>query len=465
MWFKAEVLLSAVARLLSCGMPRRRVLLQDVATDGPGFSVKRTVLGLANSLNWDFFCLWCLYSPRDETMKVMSEDSKLDFLATLVAAYIQLRLLRQAVKDHSVRSNHGGCSTLYLAWDNCCKSAKVSHEIRFHWLNQNVFSKGHSYSLMDTLIFLQLHAVVSSGVATVVQCLDRFLTAGSCNSQASSSGPPASSAKRARHRDANEQGVERFSSTWWRTFIWVLWGRRSPAKTDFLVTNGIRISSLTDVLRICEGYEGEVSDNVTNEGKSQRGHTGKARLMETLVPITQLLDVANDAKLNEIKRDITKASALLSELSPPVLGGPGSTGYCRTNILLPLQDALGVDFALEAMSGPGVNQVLLSLRDGNPAWASAGRKQLTSVPQKKYTRGKSEVAAALMQKLFEKVMVLLPDKFDYVFAGCPGTVAVPKSRMNVVVVQEQVCQMNHCYSMIFRGEVISEHARPDPRNN
>ena len=306
-------------------MPKRRVLLQDAATTGPGFSVKRTVLGLANSLNWDFFCLWCLHSPRDETTKVMSEDSKLDFLATLVAAYIQLRLLRQAVKDH------GWCPNLYHAWECCCKSAKVSDETRFLWLNQNVF-KGSSYSLMDTLIFLQLHAVISSSVAAVIQRSDRFLTAGLGHSQACLTAVPASGAKRARHGDVDEQGVERFSSTWWRTFIWVLWGRRSAAKTDFLVTNGIRIASLKDVMRICEGYAGDVSDNVTSEAKSQRGYTGKARLIESLVPIAQLLDVTNDAKLNEIKEDITKASDLLSELSPPVLGGRNSTGYCRKKI-------------------------------------------------------------------------------------------------------------------------------------
>ena len=416
---------------------------------------RRRALCHIHAVNWDVVALCILLAPRIDMYSLGSELVKESTLVHAGVAFSIARYLRTYMREVGLYP-----STL-AEWIGVVRSVRLvpppgvdmqfttKHFMRV-LLTQNVAKDGHAnfcgetrgYCIADALYYLYLHEILSQMVKEVLQRLDVAMVA---------------------------RGVERFTPAWWRTVIWVISGRASRPKADFLIARNLFFRTPLEASTLGLTYDGDVADEVTSEAVSKNGHQNgtMARTWETLVPIMSLFKPANVEILEKSrpasrKRKYGKSEppitadlySLWDGLQPPILGK--SAGYSRKNIVEPVSDAFGKPFPTRVVAGPSTQQLMLGSRgDCENKWSHLGNCSAAELSKRKkrqkHPRQVTSAGVEQLAKIAEKMGPCIPPSITFMFNVSEHKADLPDYLKDHVKQQEQFGQLRHCCTMVFKG--------------
>jgi hypothetical protein len=411
--------------------------------------LRANVLHQMNSKNWDVVSVCILFAGTTAKISELgSAAMKSATLVNLATAAIVARYLRTHLREtgHALATLdewHKIVRTLKIVDDDNEGFTLDTPAFQLYMLTQNVGKLGNSlftggdrgYCLADALFFLYWHEIQS---ATTLHAL-RILDAAAAN-----------------------EGVCRWTPPWWRSMIWVIIGRATKAKSEFLVNKKYFFKSAEEAAQIGLLYRGDVGDNVTSESSSKQGlkNGTTARTFETLVPIFALFESHNEQILEAsrppltLDEEVPDLYSTWNDLQPALYGK--KPGYMRKNILEPINDAFGNPFPAHITAGPGTLQLLADCcHDTTGRWANLGNCGSSEVKTRrasgKMPKQSSAATLGKMEDVAIEVAIRMPTSISFTVCNDLQTLVLPAFVRDPVKIQEQICQLRHGLGMVFKG--------------
>ena len=202
-----------------------------------------------------------------------------------------------------------------------------------------------------------------------------------------------------------------------------------------------------------------MGDDITQEATSKNCYQNgtAARVFESLAPIFALFEDHNIKILEASKPGESTPNLYITwnDLRPPLLGKAAC--YSRKNVLEPIGDAFGKPFPDHPIAGPGTQQLLLASLgdDASIKWSNLGNCSKGTLQKKKklqkWSRQQTAGGERKMSEIAATVKQRMPQTVSFVAMEKRSVMALPAYLTELVKVQEQICQMRHGFSMVFKG--------------